>query len=86
MGSPVFSLKPLRMFGSLNSGKMVETSASRSRRPFSTHCMTETAVTSLVQDAIHMVVSGEMGLLPRGEAASTDSVPKLFWYRMPKKN
>jgi hypothetical protein len=38
---------------------------------------------SLVQDAIHMVVSSENGLFSRGELGSIDSVPKHLAYLIP---
>lgn len=42
------------------------------------------AVMSFVQDAIHIVVSGVIGLSDKGEAGSTDCVPKLLAYAMPR--
>ena len=57
IGFPVDLSIPVNIWIPFNSGRYFVTSASKSTRPRSTHCMMEIAVMSLVHDAIHMTVS-----------------------------
>lgn len=71
IGSPA-SLKPVNTSGSASSGNTVSTSASRSIRPFSRSWRMAMEVMSFVEEAIHITLSGVMGLWNRGEAGSSD--------------
>lgn len=73
-GAPA-ELKPVKTEGSESSGRREATGASRERSSRSTSCRREIEVRSLVQEATHMTVSGEMGLEARGEAGFSDWVP-----------
>lgn len=46
----------------------------------------EMAVISLVEEAIYIAASGEMGLLNRGEAGSSDWVPAEWEYMISRRS
>ena len=57
IGFPDDLSTPVNIWIPSNSGRYLVTSASKSTRPRSTHCIMEIAVMSLVHDAIHMTES-----------------------------
>lgn len=75
------SLNPLRTFilpSGARSGWACEISPSLVRRPRSTHCKAAREVSSLVQEAIHIVVSREKGLATNGDSGLADWVPEAW--------
>lgn len=61
VGSPVDSSNPVRTPYLSTSGSMSDTSSSRPTSPRSTHWRADIIVMSLVQDAIHSIVSSCIG-------------------------
>lgn len=76
IGFPVPSSNPVIISGSFHSGKILETSSSRVKRPFSTHCSAAIVVMSFVHDATQKVVSG----LSAGAPGSEEMVPAVVTY------
>ena len=75
------SLNPFRTFilpSGARSGWAWEISPSFVRRPRSTLCKAASEVSSLVQEAIHIVVSREKGLSTNGDSGLTDWVPEAW--------
>ena len=76
IGSLVALSKPVRTFGSANSGKVLETGSSSVMRPRWTHCKAEIEVRSFVHDAIQNTAS----CLISSALSSSDSFPNAFSY------
>lgn len=76
VGVPEPSSNPLKISAPFNSGRIAVTSASRSNRPLSTHCIAAIDVINLVEDAYQNTASGEYGsaLVP----SSWKAPPKAF--------